>query len=60
LLARELNAAILVSLHNLAFYFNLMRGIREAIKSRRLTVFAQEFMARWAGEDEGEGNGEED
>ena len=46
-LARELNAAILVSLHNLAFYFNLMKGIREAIQGQRLARFSAEFLARW-------------
>ena len=52
LLARELNAAILISLHNLAFYFNLMKEIREAIRERRLAVYSAGFLGRWnAGRD---------
>ena len=47
LLAREMNAAILISLHNLAFYFNLMKDIREAIKGARLAAFNAQFLARW-------------
>ena len=47
LLAREMNAAILMSLHNLAFYFKLMQGIREAILEKRLARFSAEFLARW-------------
>lgn len=47
LLAREMNAAILISLHNLAFYFTLMQGIREAIKAGRLAQFRDEFLSRW-------------
>ena len=47
LLAREMNAAILISLHNLAFYFTLMQGIREAIKAGRLGQYRDEFLSRW-------------
>ncbi|HYG74893.1 MAG TPA: tRNA guanosine(34) transglycosylase Tgt [Planctomycetota bacterium] len=47
LLAREMNAAILTSLHNLAFYFHLMQGIREAIKNKALAAFTASFMAQW-------------
>jgi queuine tRNA-ribosyltransferase len=47
LLAREMNAAILTSLHNLAFYFKLMHDIREAIKGRRLKALRSDFMSRW-------------
>jgi queuine tRNA-ribosyltransferase len=50
LLAREMNAAILISLHNLAFYFKLMLGIREAIKGGRFSAFRAEFLANSAGE----------
>ena len=54
LLAREMNAAILTSLHNLAFYFNLMREIREAIKGGRLAAYSAEFLARWNASEEAE------
>jgi queuine tRNA-ribosyltransferase len=47
LLAREMNAAILISLHNLAFYFRLMQGIREAIGQSRFERFRAEFLAAW-------------
>ncbi|MGD0090075.1 MAG: tRNA guanosine(34) transglycosylase Tgt [Planctomycetota bacterium] len=47
LLAREMNAAILVSLHNLGFYFKLMKDIREAIGEHRLEQFRAEFLAQW-------------
>ncbi|HLX63554.1 MAG TPA: tRNA guanosine(34) transglycosylase Tgt [Planctomycetota bacterium] len=47
LLAREMNAAILTSLHNLAFYLNLMKEIRDAIKSARLSEYSKDFLARW-------------
>jgi queuine tRNA-ribosyltransferase len=47
LLAREMNAAILISLHNLAFYLNLMREIREAIRNGQLDAYSKAFLARW-------------
>lgn len=47
LLAREMNAAILTSLHNLAFYFKLMKDIREAIAEQRLASFSIQFLSRW-------------
>ena len=46
-LAREMNAAILTSLHNVAFYLNLMQRIREAISAQRLAAFSQDFLAHW-------------
>jgi queuine tRNA-ribosyltransferase len=46
-LAREMNAAILMSLHNVAFYLQLMQDIRKAIEEARLAAFSQEFLARW-------------
>jgi queuine tRNA-ribosyltransferase len=55
-LAREMNAAILMSLHNLAFYLGLMRGIREAIQADRLAQYRTEFLATWnAGDEDDEG-----
>jgi queuine tRNA-ribosyltransferase len=50
LLAREMNAAILISLHNLAFYFKLMREIREAIVAGRFAEFHAACLAQWNGE----------
>lgn len=55
LLAREMNAAILISLHNLAFYFTLMEEIRKAIVERRFDQFRAGFLAMWGSAD-GEGN----
>jgi queuine tRNA-ribosyltransferase len=46
-LAREMNAAILMSLHNVAFYLQLMQDIRNAIEGSRLAVFSAEFLERW-------------
>lgn len=46
-LAHELNAAILLSLHNLAFYLKLMKDIREAIREGRFAAFSREFLSRW-------------
>ncbi|MCW8129768.1 MAG: tRNA guanosine(34) transglycosylase Tgt [Planctomycetota bacterium] len=58
-LAREMNAAILTSLHNVSFYLNLLKGAREAIRSGRFEGFRGEFLARYRttdapGEEEGE------
>ena len=47
-LAKEMNAATLLSLHNVAFYLNLMRQIRAAIHSGRFEVFRAEFLSRYA------------
>ena len=47
LLAREMNAAILISLHNLAFYLNLMKEIREAIVLKRFETYSKDFLTRW-------------
>ncbi|HYF50767.1 MAG TPA: tRNA guanosine(34) transglycosylase Tgt [Planctomycetota bacterium] len=46
-LAREMNAAILMSLHNVAFYLQLMQDIRKAIEEGRLAAFSGEFLARF-------------
>lgn len=54
LLAREMNAAILIALHNLAFYLNLMKEIRESIREKRFDAYAKEFMDRWVTGDEPE------
>ena len=47
LLAREMNAAILISLHNLAFYLNLMKEIRAAIAGKTFEAYSKAFLSRW-------------
>ncbi len=42
--AREIAAAVLVSLHNVAFYQRLVRGCRQAIIEGRLAAFKQAFL----------------
>lgn len=53
LLSREMNAAILLSLHNLAFYLNLMQEIRVAIREQRFDAYSKAFLSRWDEGDEG-------
>ncbi|MEZ4388636.1 MAG: tRNA guanosine(34) transglycosylase Tgt [Candidatus Krumholzibacteriia bacterium] len=49
--ARELLGPMLATQHNLWFYQELMRGIRQAIGEGRLVAFAREVCDRWnAGE----------
>jgi queuine tRNA-ribosyltransferase len=45
--ARELLGPMLATQHNLWFYQDLMRGIREAIAADRLPAYAREVTARW-------------
>lgn len=42
--AGEMLAATLISHHNLAFYLNLMRNVRMAIKEQRFEAFRREFL----------------
>jgi len=42
--AREIAAAVLVSLHNVAFYQRLVRGCRQAIVEGRLAAFKSAFL----------------
>lgn len=42
--AGEMLAATLISHHNLAFYLNLMRNVRTAIKEQRFVAFRHEFL----------------
>ena len=44
--AKEMLAATLISHHNLAFFLNLMRQIRQAIKSGSFGEFRREFLGR--------------
>ena len=39
----EMLAPMLASIHNLHYYLNLMREIRDALEARRFTEFAQQF-----------------
>ena len=43
-MAGEMTAAALNTLHNLTFYLDLMRSIREAIAFRTFDNFRQEFL----------------
>ncbi len=52
-LAREMSAAILVTLHNVTFYQRLMEESRQAILDGRFAQFKTAFLERYAqGEDE--------
>ena len=45
--AEEILAARLISIHNIHFLENLMKGIREAIKEDRFLEFKEEFYAKY-------------
>jgi len=47
--AGELTAAILATHHNVHFYLDMMRRIREAIEFGNLTAFSSEMCARYTG-----------
>jgi queuine tRNA-ribosyltransferase len=51
-LAREMNAAILASLHNAAFYQALMADSRAAIREGKFAEFRSRFEARYAPADD--------
>lgn len=44
--AGEMNASILISHHNLAFFLDLMRQVRQSIKSGTFSQFHSEFLSR--------------
>jgi len=44
--AGEMNASILISHHNLAFFLDTMRRAREAIKAVKFSDFRRDFLAR--------------
>jgi queuine tRNA-ribosyltransferase len=46
--AGEITAAILATHHNVHFYIDIMRQIREAISFGHLAKFATELHARYA------------
>ena len=47
--SNEMLGAILLTQHNLWFYQDLMRGIRESIEQGRFTEFKREFIERYSG-----------
>jgi queuine tRNA-ribosyltransferase len=49
--AGEILGLMLISLHNLHFYLQLMRDIREAIAGGRFEIFRREFHARYPKKD---------
>jgi queuine tRNA-ribosyltransferase len=46
-ISKEINAVILNTIHNLYFYEELMRKMREAIKEGRFQDFKEEFLSRY-------------
>jgi len=47
--ADEMLGPILLTWHNIAFYQQMMQGIREAIAAGRFAAFAESFLARYRG-----------
>ena len=47
-ISKEINSAILNTIHNLYFYNNLMKRIREAIKSGKFQEFKEEFFSKYS------------
>ena len=47
-MAGEMTAATLNSLHNVQFYLDTMRLIREAIEFGRFEAFRQGFLQAWS------------
>ena len=45
--AGEIFGAMLMTVHNLTFYQDLMQAMRDAISEARLTAFAKEFLGRY-------------
>jgi queuine tRNA-ribosyltransferase len=50
--AREIQAAVLATLHNLAFIQGLVHGIREAVAHRTFSQFKEHFLSRYHAGDE--------
>ncbi len=44
--AGEMNAAVMISHHNLYFFLDLMRQVRQSIKSGNFQTFRKEFLAK--------------
>ena len=49
--AGEMNAAIMISHHNLAFFMNTMERVKEAIKSGTFQTFRKDFLAKLSNND---------
>ncbi len=47
--AGEMLAAVLLTWHNIAFYQDLMAGLRLAIEQGNVNTFARDFLARYRG-----------
>ena len=47
----EIAASVYNTIHNVAFYLDLMRGIRQSIASNSFAAFRDEFLSRIAGPD---------
>jgi queuine tRNA-ribosyltransferase len=47
--AREIEAAVLATFHNLAFIQGLVRSIQDAVRRGEFARFKQKFLARYAG-----------
>jgi queuine tRNA-ribosyltransferase len=46
----EMYGAMLLSLHNITFLHNLMKGLRESILGGDVREFAREFYKKYGGE----------
>ena len=46
--SKEMLGGMLLTQHNIHFYQNLMRGIRDAIEKRKLKNFADEFIKNYS------------
>jgi queuine tRNA-ribosyltransferase len=55
--AGEIIASTLLTWHNLTFFQNLVRGLREAIARGQSQSFAAEFVSRYRGADAADGQG---
>ncbi len=47
--SRELSVYILNTIHNIHFYMDLMRKIRESIREHRFDTFRDQFLSQWTG-----------
>lgn len=45
--ANEILGMRLLALHNIHFYLNLMKGIRQAIEKKRFAIFKKDFLAHY-------------